>query len=139
MNNPSLIKWLDEQGFSNKTICLITRSNQPYVTKVLQGKMRQNVSACGEMTEDEKDRYNLINTLITMPPIIDSTTQAIMHMHLLKKVGVTKKYIFMIYNHLSHRAFETLYGIEVDDHDFDSLRYLGLPNMAFFYWKIFEA
>jgi len=137
-NNPALIKWLYSRGFCNKTICLITGAKQPYVTKVIQGKVRRNEAPSLIMDSDETTRYKLITQLIGMSPIMDNTEQMIIHMKLLKKIGLVKNIIYEVYGFLSKRTFEYVYSQEVDINKFDAERYLGI-NMQDFIQKVFGA
>lgn len=49
MANPAFIKYLDEQGIPNKVICLISRAQQSYVSKVLNGTICRNIEPSNEI------------------------------------------------------------------------------------------
>ena len=51
-NKPSYIKYLAEKGFTNKQICIITRSLQPYVTKVMNGTLCKRAEATDAEASD---------------------------------------------------------------------------------------
>lgn len=74
-------------GYRNRTICLICGAKQPYVSKVLLGKLKVAVQPEKLMTPEQEIRYLIIKAIEDCEPIFDAEYQAVVHMKLLKYIG----------------------------------------------------
>jgi hypothetical protein len=122
-----LIKELIDKGYRDKHICLITKANQPYVSKIRNGKIHLDTNLnAGELlilTEEQRKRLDTLNSLIALPEIVNmnTTDQDIMYIHLLKFLMVEKEDVYNLYFHLSKKQFNRYWVMKkVDIRYFDS-------------------
>lgn len=122
-----LIKELIEKGYRDKHICLITKCNQPYVSKIRNGKIHiYTTLENGELlilTEEQRKRLDTLNKLIALPELVNrnTTDQDIMYIHLLKFLMVEKEDVYNLYFHLSKKQFNRYWVMKgIDIRYFDS-------------------
>jgi len=114
-----LIKELVEKGYSDKHICLITKSNQSYVNKLRNGKLQANTNlSSGEtiqMTPEETKRLETLNKIISLPDLLSSgdSKEDIIYIHVLKFFGVSKKEVWDLYFHMSKKQLSG-YWVKMD-------------------------
>lgn len=109
-----LIKELIRRGYKDKHICMITQTNQPYVSKIRNGKIHKDTV----LEENEKllisrrDKLKLqaLNKIISAPEIYTKSfdEQEIIYIHVLKFFMVDKEKIYNLYVHMSKTQFNML-------------------------------
>jgi hypothetical protein len=111
MNKPELIKYLIEDNMSHKIICLITKSRQPYVSKVASGRLHVDAEASPNFDPAELARYNAIKKIYELKalPTQGITEDDEKYIHLLKYMMVDKDRIYEMYSDLSRRRFAMIY------------------------------
>lgn len=122
-----LIKQLIDKGYKDKHICMIAQANQPYVSKIRNKKIHVSTileaDEYFEVTEEQTNRLNALNKIISLPEIFTSgtTEQDIIYMHVLKFFMVEKEDVYNLYFHLSKRQFRNYWVMkDVDILNFDT-------------------
>lgn len=133
MANPAFIKYLDEQGIPNKVICLITRSKQSYISKVLRNIICQRIEPSNERVNwDEAIRFNLVLYLYSLPSLAKNKVahrefdeEDAKYIHLLKYIMVPKEMIYtQLYSWISRTNFDLIYSSDCID-----FRDINLDNL----------
>ena len=132
-NKPSYIKYLAERGFTNKQICIITRSLQPYVTKVMNGTLCKRAEATdAEASDVEKLRERNLEMIkacthkVAAPNA--SEEQIAQYIQLLRFLGVPREKIRILYGEMSTRHFDILYKMWFADYTAVKPEWLGISQ-----------
>lgn len=99
VHNVELIRFLDQRGYKQKYIQLITKLNQSYINKIIHSKLHKDTNDDNFiLTEEEKIRINTLNTLIDPIPLnTDDNSQEIIYLHVLKFFMIEKEIIYKCY------------------------------------------
>lgn len=140
MANPAFIKYLGEQGIPNKVICLISRAQQSYVSKVLGGAICKNIEPSNELVNRwEAIRFNVVLYLYTLPVLKKNKVahrefneEDAKYIHLLKVLLIPKEIIYsQLYSWISKTSFNLVYSNEEIDFRTISLDNLDINQFDF--------
>jgi hypothetical protein len=129
-----LIKELIEQGYKDKHICMISQANQPYVSKIRNGKIHVHTVVDSNetfaFTEKQSQKVAAVDKILALPELYTSENmnQDIAYMHVLKFFMVDQEDVYNLYFHLSKRQFRNYWRMkDVDILSFDSTM-IGVPH-----------
>ena len=129
-------KEMIEKGYKDKHIQMVTHLNQPYISKVRNGKLQKNTIKADnevvELTSEERVRLNALNKILSMPEFYSrDNEQDMIYIHVLKFFMVEKEDVFNLYFHMSKGQFNRLWiKKEVDITRFHSEN-LGIPYKVY--------
>ena len=145
MANPAFIKYLDEQGIPNKVICLITRAQQSYVSKVVNGNICHNIEPSNEIVNRwEAIRFNSVMYFYTLPVLKKNKIahrqfdeEDAKYIHLLKVLLIPKDVIYsQLYSWISKTNFNLIYSN--NNIDFRELNLDNLDINQFDFEELFD-
>ena len=145
MANPAFIKYLGEQGIPNKVICLISRAQQSYVSKVLGGTICRNIEPSNEIVNRwEAIRFNVVLYLYTLPVLKKNRVahrefneEDAKYIHLLKVLLIPKEIIYsQLYSWISKTSFGLIYSN--DEIDFRTINLDNLDVNQFDFEELFD-
>jgi hypothetical protein len=133
MNNPNLIKYLSAQGLTGKQIRVVTQSKQPYISKVLTGRITRDAEAAADFDAADKARYDTLNKILALPSLkTDGTTDMDRrYIALLVRLMVNKRKIATIYPKYPDSTMARIGADKsIDLHQFDSTL-IGIDKVTY--------
>lgn len=117
MNKPDLIRFLLEEGLSHKVIALITRSKQPYISKIASFSLHPSILPSPNFDANELRRYNILLRIYELRQLGTQgmTEQDGCYISLLKYCLVDKEKIYELYRDLSKKRFAQAYASKKTD------------------------